>query len=112
MSTHPRTLKDLALTPVAVQIDENLRHLRVCERDDVVAGLELMLDRPAFDNARATREERVLAAALRNVDLHGWEAALTDDGSAIRLTGGSVSLDIAVGASLLHHIEEGAIARA
>jgi hypothetical protein len=105
-STHPKNAKDLALAPVAVQVDENLRYLRSCTAAEVPAALELMLNAPERDDERSTRERRVLAAALRDVDLHGWDAALTDDGSAIRLTGGSVSLDIAVGASLLHHLEQ------
>lgn len=107
MSAHPRTPKDLALPPVAIHIDENLRYLRSCSVEDVEAGLQLMLDRPPFEDTRETRSHRVLEAALRNVDLHRWTATMSEDDASIHLTGGSVSLDIGVGASVLHFIEAG-----
>lgn len=106
MSLHPREAKDLALAPVAIHIDENLRPFRACAPEELEATFQLALDQPALDDTRESREERILKAALHTVDLHGWEAAITPDGSAVRLSGGSVSIDIALGATLLHHLEE------
>ena len=108
MSLHPRDAKDLALAPVAVHIDGNLQPLRASSPGELEAAFQLLLDRPELDDRRATREARVLEVALRNVDLHGWEAGLSEDGSAIRLSGGSVSLDIALGATILHYLEDAA----
>jgi hypothetical protein len=56
--------------------------------------LELELDRPAARTDRDERAQLVLEQALRNVDLHGWSAAISDDGCRLQLTGGSVSLDL------------------
>jgi hypothetical protein len=101
MSLHPKTPKDLALAPVAAAIDANLERLR--ERPDdaqIEYELTLELNEPAEVDDRDERAARVLAVALRDVDLHGWDANVTDDGSAIRLSGGSVSLDIALGAAV------------
>ena len=106
MSLHPKETKDLALAPVAVHVDENLRPLRDAGPQDLEGVFQVLLDQPEIEHDRASREARILRAALRGVDLHGWEAAVTKDGSAIRLAGGSVSVDIALGATLLHHLEE------
>jgi hypothetical protein len=100
MSLHPKTPKDLALAPVAAGIDANLQRLR--ERHDdaqIEYELTLELNEPAEADDRDERSARVLAVALRDIDLHGWDATVTDDGSAIQLGGGSVSLQIAVGAA-------------
>jgi hypothetical protein len=101
MSLHPKTPKDLALAPVAAGIDANLQRLR--ERlDDAQIEYELTLElnEPAERDDRDERAMRVLALALRDVDLHGWDANVTEDGSAIQLSGGSVSLQIALGAAV------------
>ena len=42
--------------------------------------------------------------ALREVDLHHWDAAITDDFARLRLSGGSVSLDLGLSASILAYI--------
>ena len=108
MSLHPRETRDLALAPVAVHVDMNLRPLRESGPEELEAAFQLLLDRPAIDNTRGAREKRVLKVALRGVDLHGWDAAVTPDGSAVRLEGGSVTLDLALGATVQHHLEEAA----
>jgi hypothetical protein len=101
MSLHPKTPKDLALAPVAAAIDANLERLRARQDDTTIEyELTLELNEPAETDDRDERAARVLAVALRDVDLHGWDAEVTDDGSAIRLSGGSVSLQIALGASV------------
>jgi hypothetical protein len=99
MTHSPKNAKDLALAPVAVGIDLNLQRLRSKDTESGVEfELQLELDRPSFDNTRDERAARVLALALRDVDMLGWSASITEDGSAVRLTGGSVTLDIALGA--------------
>jgi hypothetical protein len=104
--TAPKTRKDLALAPVAVEIDRNLRRLRDKTPIEVDYEVALELDKPAIPNTREMRAERVLMVALRDVDMHGWDAGLTEDLSAVRLTGGSVSIDIAVGASAMQFIAD------
>lgn len=110
MSLHPKTPKDLALAPVAAGIDANLQRLR--ERTDNAAieyELTLELNEPTSTKDRDEHATRVLALALRDVDLHGWDAAVTDDGSAIRLSGGSVSLQIALGAAAQRFVGPAAV---
>jgi hypothetical protein len=109
--TSPKTPKDLALAPVAAAIDANLQRLRTkSTATDIDFELQLELDRPSFEDTRDERAARVLAVALRDVDLFGWAAQITGDGSAVRLSGGSVSLDIAVGAAAQRFIEPAAVA--
>ncbi|HXQ43508.1 MAG TPA: hypothetical protein VN816_02630 [Acidimicrobiales bacterium] len=109
MSTHllvlPKEPRDLSLAPVAVMIDRNLQPLRDIQPHEILAYLELVLDRPETTGARHERADRILESALRNVELHGWRAEITADGSRIRLTGGSVSLDLGLSATMVRFIE-------
>ena len=66
-----------------------------------------MLDLPALRQPEDERRSRVLNAALRNVNLHGLDASITDDGARVHLEGGSVSLDIGLSATILEYIRTG-----
>jgi hypothetical protein len=107
MTLHPRYPKDFMLAPVAVEIDRNLERMRDCAPRDVEAELELELDRPAMGAGRDERAGLVLRQALRNVDLHGWSAAITPDGARLRIDGGSVSLDLGLSPGITGYIENG-----
>jgi hypothetical protein len=107
MTIHPKKQKDLLLAPVAVEIDLNLQRMRNGSATDVLAELELELDRPAVVSDRSERAGLVLRQALRNVDLHGWTAEITDDGTRVHLAGGSVTLDLGLGAAVTSYIEDG-----
>jgi hypothetical protein len=107
MTLHPKQQKDLMLAPVAAEIDINLQRLRDKSVRDVEAQLELELDRPAMSSARNERAELVLRQAVRNVDLHGWRATITDDGYRVRLDGGSVSIDLGLSAGVAGYIQDG-----
>jgi hypothetical protein len=109
MTLHPKHHRDLMLAPVAAEVDLNLQRIRDGAPEDVEARLELELDRPAMCTAREDRVELVLRQALRGVDLHGWSAAITDDGARLRLAGGSVSLDLGLSAAITRYIEVGVI---
>ena len=108
MAVHPKNQKDLMLAPVAVEIDRNLQRLRVDSPYDVLAELELELDRPAMYAEADERAELVLRQALRDVDLHGWTATLTDDASRVHLEGGSVSIDLGSSPAITGYITNGA----
>ena len=105
MPLTPRVPKDLALAPVAAEIDLNLQRFRDLESDALRFELDLELDRPELRKTREERAARVLQAVLRNVDTHGWDGQITDDGARLRLSGGSVSLDLGLSASLMRYIE-------
>lgn len=107
MALLPKTHEDVALAPVAVSIDRNLQRLRDKTLDEIEYELQLELDRPLLEGTRDERAEHVRRLALRGVELHGWKAEVTDDGARLRLTGGSVSLDIALSASLMSYIASG-----
>ena len=74
----------------------------------MIAELELELDRPAMYADPDERAALVLRQALRDVDLHGWTATLSDDGSRVHLDGGSVSLDVGLSPAITSYIMEGA----
>jgi hypothetical protein len=102
----PRSATDLFLAPVAVEIDRNLQRLRDLDPAQIAAELELELDRPEPPAAdRGERRARILQAATRNVQLHDWRAAITDDGARLRLDGGSVTLDLGLSASIMHYVD-------
>jgi hypothetical protein len=100
----PKTPTDLTLAPVAVAIDLNLQRLR-----DLISPAEIRQEVVLELNVAEgrTREERatqILRVALRDVDLHGWEAEISGDRSRIHLHGGSVTLDIGLSAALQQYI--------
>lgn len=104
MPLQPRTPKDLLLAPVAAQIDMNLQRVRDRSQTEIDYELELELDRPPADDSPAERSARVLALALRNVELYDWRAEITEDAARLRLSGGSVSLDIGLSRALMDYI--------
>jgi hypothetical protein len=108
MTIHPKNQKDLMLAPVAAEIDRNLQRLRDGSPSDVLAELELELDRPAMCPERDERAKLVLRQALRDVDLHGWNATLSDDASRVHLDGGSVSVDVGLSPAITGYIVDGA----
>jgi hypothetical protein len=110
MTIHPKQRRDLLLAPVAVEIDLNLQRMRDKPAGEVEAelALELDLDTPAMSVNRDKRADLVLRQALRDVELHGWSATITDDSYRLRLDGGSVSLDIGLSPTIASYIEQGA----
>lgn len=107
MSVHPRTAKDLALAPVAVEVDTNLQGLRDKSAADVRLVLELAYNRSMAEDDREQRAAEVLEAALQLVDLRGWRAELTEDLNRLRLSGGSVTIELGLGLDLTRYIEQG-----
>ncbi len=107
MTVRPRTPIDLALAPVAVEIDMNLAQLRDLPFDEIGYRLDLALDRPESSGSVDERCERMIASAVRNVDLHGWEPCITADHARLRLSGGSASLDIGLSAEVTRYIDAG-----
>ena len=104
MPLHPRLGNDLLLAPVAVGIDLNLQEFRDLDPAKIREYLELELDRPELNALPAERAARVLEAACRNANLHGWTAEITPDHARIKISGGSVTLDIGLSASILRFI--------
>src|SRR5690348_10170017 len=104
MPLHPKVPKDLALAPLAARIDLTLQRLRDRTPEEIRFELALELDSDEAEPSAAERAARVLRVALRDVDLHHWDAAITDDHARLRLSGGSVSLDLGLSASLLAYI--------
>lgn len=107
MKIHPKNQRDLVLAPVAAEIDRNLQRLRDGSPHDVMAELELELDRPAMHLDRDERAELVLRQALRHVELHGWSAAISDDAARVHLDGGSVSIDLGLSGAITSYIQDG-----
>jgi hypothetical protein len=107
MTLHPRRPADLALAPVAAGIDQNLQRFRDKSPDDIDYELALELDSMPFPDTRDQRAEHVLRAALRNIDAHGWHGSITDDSARLRLVGGSVTLDVGLGESVMRYITSG-----
>jgi hypothetical protein len=105
MMIRPKTPTDLTLAPVAAEIDLNLDRLRKLPTPaEIGAELVLALNVPE-GRSRDERAAQVLGVALRDVDLHGWHADVTDDGSRVHLRGGSVTLDVGLSAALQRYVE-------
>ena len=107
MTLRPKTPKDLLLAPVAAEIDRNLQDLRDMSPGEIDADLALSLNKDTAGGDRAARAAWILEVALRSVDMHEWQASITDDSARLRLSGGSVSIDLGLSASILQYIEHG-----
>ena len=107
MPIHPRTPKDLMLAPVAAEIDLNLQHLRDKSPAEIDDAIVLSFNRDTSGADSAQRKAWVLEEAIRMVELHDWQAEITDDAARLRLSGGTVTLDLGLSASILRYIEHG-----
>jgi hypothetical protein len=101
----PRTSTDLTLAPVAAEIDLNLQRLRDKAGHDLAAELGLELNQESPAATREARATQILRVGLRDVNLHGWSAEITEDASRLHLSGGSVSLDVGLSAEILRYID-------
>lgn len=105
----PKKRADLALAPVAAEIDQNLQALRsrtTQEIDQVVATELNVWTRLGTADDRA---RWIAALATRDVDLHSWRARVSADYARIHLDGGSVPLDIGLSRSIQKWIERGVV---
>lgn len=101
----PKLPRDFLLAPVAAEIDLNLQRFRDLSPEELRFELDLELDRPELRHTREERVERILQTALRNVETHHWNAEITDDAVRLRLTGGSVSLELGLSRVIMHYID-------
>ncbi|HEX9352997.1 MAG TPA: hypothetical protein VF933_04145 [Streptosporangiaceae bacterium] len=110
MSTpHPHSPADLALAPVLIGIERNLARLR--DGADLEFALALALnDDKCWYHSAAERARRLLQAAIREVDLHGWTVSPTPDWHGLAVSHGEYSVPIMLGRRLTGYIEQGATA--
>ena len=108
MTLRPKTPKDLMLAPVAAEIDLNLQTLRDKSPEEIAQVLAIAFNRDMSHVGRADRAAYVLDEAVREVDLHDWHVEITADATRLRLSGGSVSVDLGLSATILRFIEDGA----
>jgi hypothetical protein len=105
MTLRPKTATDLSLAPVAANLDMNLERIRDITPAEIGFQIALELDRPERSGTIEERTKRVLKLAVRNVELHGWTPTITDDHCRMRLSGGSLSLDLGLSAEIKRFIE-------
>ncbi|MGD0198564.1 MAG: hypothetical protein ABSC56_11760 [Solirubrobacteraceae bacterium] len=104
MALLPKERSDLALAPVAANIDGNLARLRDKSVEEIGYEVGLQLNHVARSNDAAERAGCVLAVALRLVNMHGWHADITEDHARLRLTGGSVPIELALSPTIRAYI--------
>ena len=104
MTLRPKTPIDLALAPVAAEIDLNLQEVRDEGADKIVDAVAFTLNTSPAPT-REGRAEQIRELAIRGVDLHGWAASISDDATRIQLRGGSVSHDVGLSASIRAFVE-------
>ena len=100
----PKAPVDLALAPVAAHIDDNLSRIRDISPSAIDVDLQLQLNTPPRRDDTDERCQRIRAVALRDVDLHGWDAASSHDWTRLRLSGGSVSIELGLSAAIRDYI--------
>jgi hypothetical protein len=97
----------MLLAPVAAEIDLNLQHLRDKSPGEIDDAIALSFNVDPSDADRAQRAAWILEEAIRLVDLHDWHPEITDDAARLRLSGGTVTIDLGLSASILRYIENG-----
>ncbi len=95
------------LAPVAAEIDSNLQGLRDKSPAEIGEVLAIAANVNLAGTSRSERAALVLEEALRFVDLHDWKAEITDDSTRLSLSGGSVSIDLGLSATIFRYIEHG-----
>lgn len=110
MSTpHPHSPADLALAPVLIGIERNLARLR--DGADLEFTLALALnDDQSWYHSAGERAHRVLQAATRDVDLHGWAVSPTPDWHGLALSHGDYTVPIMLGQRLTDYVTHGSTA--
>lgn len=110
-ATRPHSAADLALAPVAINIERNIAELR--SSDDLEFALALTLnDDSAWYHDAGQRAARIARAASRGVDLHGWQAHPALDLRGLLLQHGDYQVTLMFGRKLDRYIELGAASRA
>jgi hypothetical protein len=106
--SHPRphSVTDLGLSPVLVNIERNLAWLRDNEDLEFKLAVELNDDDSMYPTA-SDRARRVRAAAVRDVDLHGWAVTPTADMHGLAVTHGEYTVSIMLGRQLAAYVEHG-----
>lgn len=100
----PKDPTDLTLAPVAVNIDRNLARIRDLLPEQIAADVALQLNRnPALNEH--DRAEQIRRVALRNVEMHNWDAAVSADFARLKLVGGSVTIELGLSHTIRRYIE-------
>lgn len=74
----PHDAADLALAPVALELDARIEELGALSHDDLV--YRVVLESSVDTHTRDMRERGFLVTVGYLIDLHGWEIALVDRG--------------------------------
>ena len=102
----PHSAADLALAPVLIGIERNLARLRESRDLEYELALELN-DDASFYTSSGERVRRVVAGAIRNVDLHGWTVSPTLDEQGLAVSHGEYTVTIMLGRQLASYVENG-----
>ena len=105
-SLHPHSVTDLALAPVVIHIERNLAQVR--DSADLEYAFALALnDDNGWYHSPAERAGRVLQVALREVELHGWQAGPTPDLQGLMISHGEYRVCVMFGRRLAEYVERG-----
>src|SRR5665811_1544269 len=103
---HPHSIRDLALAPALLHIEDNLQILR--GSDDLMFALALELnDMEDRYRSPVDRAGRVQEAATRNVDLHGLTVRPTDDLYGLEVAHDEYRVSVMLGKQLVEYVEHG-----
>ncbi len=110
MSTpHPHSATDLVLAPVLISIERNLARLRDCAELEYELALELN-DDSGWYRTPGERAHRLRQAAIRGVELHGWEVTPTADGHGLAVSHGGYEVPVMLGGRLARYVGTGTFA--
>jgi len=104
--SRPHSVADLALAPVIIGLEDNLTRLRNSDDLESELAAELNDDASSYPD-EADRLRRILNAATRNVNLHGWTVSPTLDLEGLAVSHGQHTISIMFGKQVANYIEHG-----
>ncbi|TFD79149.1 hypothetical protein [Cryobacterium fucosi] len=101
MPIRPHDLADLYLAPVALEVDRRLEEMADLSADDVRYRVILSTDREP--GTAEEREESLLEALTRGIDLHGWQVSRHPRG--LSLSHDAYGLVLGIPANLVSYLD-------
>ena len=75
--------------------------------EDIVTGLNAGANDFIVKPFNEPELQARVNVGVRMVELHSWQAEITDDAARLKLSGGSLTIDLGLSASIMQYIENG-----
>lgn len=102
MALHPHNIEDLLLAPVALAVDARIEELAALSPSD--RDYRIALEANVDTSVPEQRRQGFVHAVTALIEMHGWEAALSDRG--VRLSHGDFAVVLGLPDDLRAYLAE------